>query len=75
MDARSRSARTPRDFRDFGIYNVMIYNRGELMYSHLRDVLGDSTFRAFFHDYYDRWALKHVDEPAMRTSAERRYGA
>lgn len=62
------------DFRDFGIYNVMIYSRGELMYSHLRDVLGDSTFRAFFHDYYDHWALKHVDEPAMRASAERRYG-
>jgi hypothetical protein len=62
------------DFKDFGIYNVMIYSRGELMYSHLRDVLGDSIFRAFFHDYYDRWALKHVDELAMRTSAERRYG-
>jgi len=62
------------NFRDFGVYNEMIYTRGELMYSHLRDVLGDSIFRAFFHDYYDRWALKHVDEPAMRTSAERRYG-
>jgi hypothetical protein len=62
------------DFTDFGVYNVMIYSRGELMYSQLRDALGDSTFRSFFHDYYDRWALKHVDEPAMRTSAERRYG-
>ena len=62
------------DFRDFGVYNVMIYSRGELMYSHLRDVLGDSVFRDFFHDYFNRWALKHVDEPAMRTSAERRYG-
>jgi hypothetical protein len=62
------------DFRDFGIYNLMIYSRAELMYSHLRDVLGDTTFRAFFHDYYDHWTLKHVDEPAMRSSAERRYG-
>ena len=62
------------DFRDFGVYNSMIYTRAELMYSHLRDALGDSIFRAFFHDYYDRWALKHVDEPAMRTSAERRFG-
>ena len=62
------------DFKDFGVYNAMIYTRGELMYSHLRDVLGDSTFRVFFHDYYDRWALKHVDELAMRTSAERRFG-
>jgi hypothetical protein len=62
------------DFTDFGVYNEMIYNRAEMMYSHLRDALGDSTFRAFFHDYYDHWALKHVDEAAMRSSAERRYG-
>ena len=62
------------EFRDFGVYNEMIYNRAEMMYSHLRDALGDSIFRAFFHDYYDRWTLKHVDEVAMRTSAERRYG-
>ncbi|MDE3150761.1 MAG: M1 family metallopeptidase [Gemmatimonadota bacterium] len=58
-------------FRDFGTYNAMIYARGELMYSQLRDVLGDSVFRAFFHDYYNRWALKHVDEWAMEASAER----
>ncbi|OYV74253.1 MAG: hypothetical protein B7Z72_00575, partial [Gemmatimonadetes bacterium 21-71-4] len=58
-------------FRDFGTYNAMIYTRGELMYSQLRDVLGDSLFTAFFHDYYDRWALKHVDEWAMEASAER----
>ncbi len=58
-------------FKDFGTYNAMIYTRGELMYSQLRDVLGDSVFRAFFHDYYDRWALKHVDEWAMESSAER----
>lgn len=59
------------DFRDFGVYNTMIYDRARLMYSQLRDVLGDSTFRAFMHDYYTRWALKHVDELAMRGSAER----
>ncbi len=59
------------DFRDFGTYNAMIYTRGELMYSQLRDALGDSVFRAFFHDYYERWALKHVDERAMEASAER----
>ncbi|HEY5219756.1 MAG TPA: M1 family aminopeptidase [Gemmatimonadaceae bacterium] len=61
-------------FRDFGTYNAMIYNRGSLLYSQLRDVLGDSAFRAFFHDYYDRWALKHVDEHAMQASAERASG-
>jgi hypothetical protein len=62
------------EFRDFGVYNEMIYTRASMMYSHLRDALGDSIFRAFFHDYYSRWALKHVDEPAMRASAERTAG-
>jgi hypothetical protein len=59
------------DFSEFGIYNEMIYNRAKLMYGQLRDVMGDSLFRAFLHDYYSRWALKHVDERAMRASAER----
>ena len=62
------------DFSEFAIYNDMIYNRAKLMYGQLRDVLGDSAFREFFHDYYNRWALKHVDERAMRASAERAYG-
>jgi hypothetical protein len=62
------------DFSEFGIYNEMIYNRAKLMYGQLRDVMGDSLFRQFFHDYYDRWALKHVDERAMRASAARAYG-
>lgn len=58
------------DFSEFGIYNEMIYTRAKLMYGQLRDVLGDSTFRAFLRRYYDEWALKHVDERAMRTAAE-----
>ena len=63
-----------KDFSDFGVYNQMIYNRADLMYGQLRDALGDSAFRAFFHDYYSRWALKHVDERAMLASAERASG-
>ncbi len=58
------------DFSEFGIYNEMIYTRAKVMYGQLRDVLGDSTFRAFLRRYYDDWALKHVDERAMRTAAE-----
>jgi Peptidase family M1 domain len=59
------------EFRDFNTYNEMIYTRAEVMYGQLRDVLGDSAFAAFLHDYYSRWALRHVDERAMRRSAER----
>ena len=65
---------TAHEFRDFGTYNNMVYSRAEVMYGQLRDVLGDTSFLGFLHDYYDRWALKHVDERAMRGSAERAGG-
>jgi hypothetical protein len=67
-------ATTSADFSEFGIYNEMFYDRARLMYGQLRDVMGDSLFLQFFHDYYDRWALKHVDERAMRAAAARAYG-
>jgi peptidase M1-like protein len=62
------------EFRDFNTYNDMIYDRSEVMHGQLRDLLGDSIFVAFYHGYYDRWALKHVDERAMRASAQRASG-
>jgi hypothetical protein len=75
IDGRSQPiGTTAADFSEFGIYNEMIYDRAKLMYGQLRDVLGDSTFRAFLHEYYSMWALKHVDERAMKASAERVYG-
>jgi hypothetical protein len=58
------------EFSEFEIYNDMIYTRAKVMYGQLRDVLGDSTFRAFLRRYFDDWALKHVDERAMRSAAE-----
>jgi hypothetical protein len=62
------------DFSEFGIYNEMIYGRAKLMYGQLRDVMGDSAFKTFLRDYYATWALKHVDERAMKGAAERAYG-
>lgn len=58
-------------FSEFGIYNQMVYGRASMMYGALRDVVGDSAFTRFLHDYYARWKFKHVDEMAMRGSAER----
>lgn len=60
-----------QDFSEFAIYNEMVYSRAELMYGQLRDAVGDTAFRSFLHDYWNRWALRHVDERAMRASAER----
>jgi hypothetical protein len=62
------------EFGEFGIYNAMIYDRAEMMYGQLRDLIGDDAFRRFLRDYYHRWALKHVDERAMRASAQRASG-
>ena len=62
-------------FRNFNVYNEMVYTRAEHMYGALRDVMGDKAFRAMWRDYYARWALRHVDRSAMITTAERAAGA
>jgi hypothetical protein len=58
-------------FNEFNIYQMAVYSRPDMMFGMLRDMLGDSVFTAFLHDYYARWKFKHVDELAMRASAER----
>ncbi|HVE80313.1 MAG TPA: M1 family metallopeptidase [Gemmatimonadaceae bacterium] len=63
------------EYNEFAVYNAMIYDRAERMYGALRDVMGDSAFAAFLRGYYARWALRHVDEAAMRAEAERAHGA
>lgn len=74
LDLQSRAqplATVAHEFRDFDTYNDMVYDRAEVAFSQLRDALGDSVFVESLRDYYDRWALKHVDESALRGSAER----
>lgn len=58
-------------YREFATYQMAVYSRGDMMYGMLRDIIGDSAFTAFLHDYYARWKFKHVDERAMEASAER----
>ncbi len=57
-------------FRDFYLYNEMIYNKGELFYDELRYVVGDEAMRRILRTYYARWKLKHVDEDAFRAVCE-----
>ena len=72
LTGRAEPIGTPGpQFNEFSIYNDMVYDRAEMMYGALRAELGDSLFRAFLKDYYARWQFKHVDELAMRASAER----
>ena len=65
---------TAHEFREFALYNQMVYDRAAEMYAALRDVLGDSAFTQFLRGYYARWGMKHVDEEAMRAEAERAWG-
>jgi hypothetical protein len=57
-------------YRDFSTYNTMIYDRGELFFHQLRNIVGDAAMRQILRTYYQRWKLKHVDEAAFRAVAE-----
>lgn len=63
------------NFRNFAVYNAMVYDRAEQMYGALRDVIGDDAFRQLWREYYSRWALKHVDRLALQKSLERVTGS
>src|SRR5216110_3114486 len=57
-------------FRDFLIYQEMIYSKAQLFYEQLRYVVCDETMRRILREYFARWKLKHVDEDAFRRVAE-----
>ncbi len=57
-------------FRDFLIYQEMVYAKAQLFYEQLRYVVGDETMRRILRAYFFRWKLKHVDEDAFRRVAE-----
>src|SRR5438093_13581515 len=57
-------------FRDFLIYQEMVYAKAQLPYEQLRYVVGDETMRRILRAYFSRWKLKHVDEDAFRRVAE-----
>ena len=57
-------------YRDFLIYQEMVYVKAHLFFEELRYVVGDATMRRILRAYYARWKLKHVDEDAFRAVAE-----
>jgi hypothetical protein len=58
------------EFEGFGLYNYMAYTRGSFFFRMLHGLVGDEAFREIMRAYYDRWALRHVTEEALRTTAE-----
>jgi len=63
-------ATVSEQFRDFLIYQEMVYSKAQLFYEQLRYVVGDETMRRILREYFSRWKLKHVDEDAFRGVAE-----
>ena len=57
-------------YRDFFIYNEMIYSKAQLFYEQLRYIVGDETMRRILRTYYARWKLKHVNEQAFQDVCE-----
>ncbi len=71
LDGESEPSSQPaEDYRDFNSYNVAINTRGELFFHQLRYVVGDETMVRILRTYYERWKYKHVDEEALRLTAE-----
>jgi len=57
-------------YRDFAIYNEMIYGKAQLFYEQLRYVVGDATMRRILRTWYARWKLKHVTGAAFQEVCE-----
>src|SRR5256885_16867936 len=71
LERRSEPVSTVSEqFRDFVIYQEMVYAKAQLFYEQLRYVVGDETMRRILREYFFRWKLKHVDEDAFRGVAE-----
>jgi aminopeptidase N len=58
------------DFESFGAYSYMAYTRGSFFFHMLRGLVGEDTFRRIMREFYDRWALRHVTEESLLTTAE-----
>ena len=58
------------DYSDFVIYNLMIYNRGDLFFQQLRYIVGDSVMRRILQTFYSRWKLHHVTSQDFENVAE-----
>ncbi|NQV29471.1 MAG: M1 family metallopeptidase [Candidatus Marinimicrobia bacterium] len=50
------------DFNNYGSYTANVYDKASLMMYSLKAYLGDERFLNGMRLYFDRWALKHVNE-------------
>ncbi|MCF7905478.1 MAG: hypothetical protein K9M49_10060, partial [Candidatus Marinimicrobia bacterium] len=58
------------DFIDYSSYSRNVYDKASMMFYSLKAYLGEVRFLAGMQEYYDRWALKHVNEDRFITAME-----
>ncbi len=51
-------------------YGVNAYTKGSIFFEMLRYVVGEETFQKICHEYFNRWALKHVNETRFKQVCE-----
>jgi hypothetical protein len=58
------------EYKDGLGYSVNAYTKGAIFYEMLRYVVGEETFQKICHEYFNRWALKHVNEARFKQVCE-----
>ncbi|MES2800004.1 MAG: M1 family metallopeptidase [Bacteroidota bacterium] len=55
-------------------YGVIMYQKTGLVFTYLKDYLGDKRFDEAMHSYYENWKFKHPDLQDFRKSMEEATG-
>jgi aminopeptidase N len=51
-------------------YSAIVYGRGPLFFQALSETIGEATFNAFIHDYYQTYKWDIVTGPELKALAE-----
>ncbi|MFQ5822832.1 MAG: M1 family aminopeptidase [bacterium] len=51
-------------------YRMNAYTKGSFFYDLLKYIVGDETFENICHEYFNQWALKHVNEARFKEVCE-----
>jgi hypothetical protein len=57
-------------YKDGFGYGVNAYTKGSIFFEMLRYVVGEETFQKICHEFFTRWALKHVNEARFKKVCE-----
>lgn len=58
------------EFKEPFAYRANVYTKGSFFYDMLKYVVGEETFEKICHEYFNRWAFKHVNEERFKEVCE-----